>query len=85
MQYITIATLGNSIDFGDLTGADGFFGASATPTRGIFSGGYRGSPVGIHNIIEYVQILTTGNALDFGDLTVARNNTAFVTNAHGGL
>ena len=39
----------------------------------------------IHNIIEYVQILTTGNALDFGDLTVARNNTAFVTNAHGGL
>ena len=85
INYITIATLGNAADFGDLTGADGFFGASATPTRGIFSGGYRGSPLGIHNIIEYVQILTTGNAVDFGDLTVDRNNTAFVTNAHGGL
>jgi len=85
IAYITIATLGNSSDFGDLSIQNGFFGASATPTRGIFSGGYTGSPLSIHNIIEYVQILTTGNVSDFGDLTVNRNNTAFVTNAHGGL
>ena len=85
IDYITVATLGNASDFGDLSIQNGFFGASATPTRGIFSGGYTGSPLSIHNIIEYVQILTTGNVVDFGDLTVSRNNTAFVTNAHGGL
>jgi len=65
MHYITIASTGNSIDFGDLIGGSnwGRAGASSS-TRGISLGGYGGAG----NVIDYVQIQTIGNALDFGDL-----------------
>ena len=85
IDYVTISTLGNAIDFGDLTAANGQFSASCGGTRGLFNGGYAASPLSIHNVIDYVEILTTGNAIDFGDLSVARNNAGSVTNAHGGL
>jgi len=66
MHYITIASTGNSIDFGDLIGGSnwGRAGASSS-TRGLSFGGY--GP-GAGNAIDYVQIQTIGNALDFGDL-----------------
>lgn len=63
IQYVTIATLGNAIDFGDLTVARWGLGACASSTRGVFAGG-SGT-----NVIDYVTILTSGNAIDFGDLT----------------
>ena len=82
IEYITIATLGNGTDFGDLlyTGRQEG-GGCASPTRGVFGGAYSPSAV---NTINYVQIMTTGNALDFGDLTVARG-TGALSNGHGGL
>ena len=67
MHYVTIASEGNGIDFGDLSGAAGEDGgAASSSTRGIQMGGY-GGPGG-SNAIVYVQIQTLGNALDFGDL-----------------
>ena len=82
LQYVTISTLGNTIDFGDLTDARAGGGACASPTRGIWAGGYDPSK---SNIIDYVQIPTTGNAVDFGDLTVPTQYNGTFSNGHGGL
>ena len=82
LEYITIATLGNGISFGDLNYSSRLEGGgAASPTRAVFGGGYSPSAV---NTIDYVQIMTTGNARDFGDLTVARG-TGALSNGHGGL
>ena len=82
MEYVTIASTGNGVDFGDLPNLDivsGFEGSS--PTRGIIAGGrYQSSSW--YNNISYVTISTTGNAADFGDMTVARSNhSSSITNA----
>ena len=81
IQFITIASTGNSQDFGDatvsLSGRAGF----ASPTRGISAGGT--SPV--NNTIDSIEIPTTGNAVDFGNLSVARAYVGGCSNGHGGL
>jgi len=61
MQYITIASEGNTIDFGNRTVDDYGGQAVASSTRAVFVGS-SGS-----NIMDYVEIMTTGNAVDFGD------------------
>jgi len=68
MEYVTIASTGNSSDFGDATGAIASRHACSNSTRGIVAGG---SP-GYSNVIEYITIASLGNATDFGDLTQAR-------------
>ena len=74
IDYVTISTLGNATDFGDLTQARQAVSSSSSQTRGLVAGGYiYGSPsitYGV-NTIDFVTIATTGNASDFGDLTVA--------------
>ena len=79
MDYFTIASEGNAIDFGNLTIARNGLGSASSSTRGIFCGGATNYPsVSTHttNSIEYVQISTTGNALDFGDLIKERGGGA---------
>lgn len=83
IQYITMASEGNSIDFGDLTAARSGMSGLASPTRGVFSGGRMiGGSTG--NIIDYITIGSTGNATDFGDLTVSRRFTASVSSSTRG-
>jgi hypothetical protein len=66
IQYITIATIGNSTDFGDLTSpARAGLSACSSSTRGVFGGGY--TPTNV-NTIDYITIATTGNAQTFGQL-----------------
>ena len=52
IQYITIATAGNAVDFGNLIAAKGYTAACASNTRGIISGG---SPSDV-DTIQYVTI-----------------------------
>jgi hypothetical protein len=66
IQYITIASTGNSVTFGQLTRTQEGGGGTGSPTRGIFFGGYSPSA---SNIIDFITISTLGNAQDFGDLT----------------
>ena len=66
--YITIATPGNSTDFGDLTETKNNTASCSDGTKGLCGGG---QPSGFSNVIDYVTIATVGNAIDFGDLTVA--------------
>ena len=66
ITYITIASTGDTEDFGDLVGGGSDQSACANSTRGIYAGGSPG-----HNIIDYVTINTLGNAADFGDLNAS--------------
>ena len=69
IQYITIATTGNSSDFGDLINASGNLDSLSSSTRGITAGGLTPSPALTYfNTMDYVTISSTGNAFDFGDL-----------------
>ena len=79
MQFITIATTGDTQDFGDLQalryGHTGF----SSPTRGIFAGGY--FTPGQTASIDFFTIATLGNSLDFGDLGTANGYCGSVTNS----
>ena len=69
-EYITIATLGNAIDFGNLIATVTSNTGVADATRALFAGGIGpGSPFPTVDRIEYFTIANTGNATDFGDLT----------------
>ena len=75
IEYITMASEGDGIDFGNLSTGRGYACGSSSSTRGLFAGGYVPSPTSADvNIIDYVEIGTLGNALDFGDLSVIRNS-----------
>ena len=84
MEYITIATLGNSFDFGDLTSATTSLMGTSNNTRGVFAGGYI-SPTEV-NTIQYITIGTLGNAKDFGDLSGAKGYLPVAySDSHGGI
>ena len=72
IQYVTIGTVGNSVDFGDMSDSNYRIQACSSGTRGVRSGGQ----TGYVNTIEYVTIASTGNTTDFGDLTVGRSSGA---------
>ena len=79
ITYITIASEGDSIDFGDLNVARRATSASSSSSRGVWFGGYSPSGGGASNrtnTIQYVEIQTLGNALDFGDLTTTNVSAA---------
>ena len=83
IQYITFATKGNSIDFGDLLTTVRGGGSNSNTTRGILGGGRTPTQV---NTIQFITFSTTGNATNFGDLTSIRAfNCAGMSDAHGGL
>jgi hypothetical protein len=65
IDYVTISTLGNSTDFGDMSVARRAYGATSNKTRGLFFGGYASS---VSNIIDYITVATPSNATDFGDI-----------------
>ena len=71
INYLTINTLGDSVDFGDLTAPRGTAGGCSNSIRGLFMNG--SAPAGV-NTIEYVTIATTGNAVNFGDSSFATSN-----------
>jgi hypothetical protein len=70
IDYVTIASEGNAIDFGDPTYNSFSKTAFSSTTRGVWGGGWDGSSANV-NTIEYIEIATLGNALDFGDLAQA--------------
>ena len=72
MDYVEIATLGNALDFGDLTSILRNIATCASSTRGTFAGGQ--SP-GNTNIICYTTISSKGGANDFGDLRQPMTNS----------
>ena len=82
IDYITISTLGNAIDFGNLLAGNRVNGGCSSRTRGISAGGYPGSA---SDVIQYVTFSSTGNASDFGNLTQSRYNDGGLSNQIRGI
>jgi len=78
ISYITLASTGDASDFGEATSALITPGGAASPTRGLFAGGY--TPVELKSI-DYVTIASKGNGLDFGELPVTIRRTAGSSNS----
>ena len=89
IEFVTITTTGNTIDFGDLLAESvgSGRGGAASKTRGIIAGGYGPSSPNGTNTIQFIEIATLGNAKDFGDLEdfTRRIKQAGCSNGHGGL
>tara|TARA_Y100001970_G_scaffold290325_1_gene423714 strand:- start:968 stop:1885 length:918 start_codon:yes stop_codon:yes gene_type:complete len=79
IDYITIASTGDTTDFGDQVTAMREQAGASSSVRGIVAGGYT-SPANL-NRIEYITIATTGNASDFGDLNIAVSGPAGTSNS----
>ena len=65
IEYITISTLGNATDFGNLLAAATGSCGTSSRTRGLFTG------TNTTNVIQYVTISSTGDAINFGDASDA--------------
>ena len=86
IEYITIATTGNSAFFGDLTVARGNASGLSNSTTAVIAGGSTdngGSTA--TNSMEFITIATTGNSSDFGDTTATCLSTQGSSDSHGGL
>ena len=87
-ESIRPSTLGNSIEFGDLTTIRAWSNGNnqlCSSTRGCIGGG-RVQPGGSNtDVIDYFTFATQGDAVDFGDQSTARAAYATFSNGHGGL
>ena len=76
IEFITIATLGNSQDFGDLTSTASNTASSSNSVRAIRLGKWP-----TNDMIDFVTIATLGNAIDFGDLASSVYDTTSAANS----
>ena len=88
IDYVTLSTTGNAIDFGDTisTGAENC--GCASRTRGVY---FTTST----NVLEFVTIASTGNGQDFGDsihggstlrqcMSISNSTRGFLAGGYGG-
>ena len=85
VDFITLASEGNSTNFGELTLARSYTGGVSNSVRGIFGGGFFGPSATRYNTIDFVLISSQGNGQDFGDLVETRTAAGTVCDSHGGL
>ena len=81
IDYVTIQTKGNAIDFGDITTSGNQDGAShgSNLTRSVNHAPTDG------NTIEYLTIATLGNTQDFGDATHVSDSKGGIDNSNGSI
>ena len=87
IDFVTISTLGNAQDFGDMTVAVDALAGASNSTRGLHAGGRTGTPAAeaLQNVIGFITIASTGNASDFGDLVTPTRYLAGCSDSHGGI
>ena len=85
IDYITIATGGNAIRFGDLPGRRTSTAGCASQTRGFVMGGYGVETPVFTNAIDYITIASEGNSKDFGDLVRKIESGGACSDSNGGL
>ena len=96
IEFVNIATTGDSSIFGDLSiRAHGNLhpayhqqidGGCSSPTRGIFGGGAFGTPTTTAvNLIQFVNIQTLGNSIKFGELTRPAYGVSASSNSTRGI
>ena len=72
IDFVNISSLGNAINFGDMSTGMNQAAGSASAIRGLLSGGYDGSCRSDNN--DYITIASEGNAIDFGNLSAGRSH-----------
>ena len=85
IDYITIASNGNAVDFGDTVTSGGIHfttGTVSNKIRGVIGGG---STPSAQDQMDYVTIASTGNGTDFGNLTASEFQKAGASDSHGGI
>ena len=87
IEYVTIQSLGDAVDFGDLIQEVASIQSCQSQTRGIITGGSEDSSNSRVNGIEYITMSTLGNASDFGDASAVHggNNNGGGGNAVRGI
>ena len=81
IEFVTISTLGDSQDFGNLVAANSAInGCFSNPTRGLLGGGSAGT-----SLIEFITFATQATAQEFGDLSVTRQEMGGVSSPTRGL
>lgn len=85
INYITIASIGNAIDFGDLTIRRYQSAACSSGTRALCANGYSTQDGLNQNVVDYITIASAGNATDFGDLTLSSTGLAGTSSSTIGL
>ena len=84
IDYITISTAGNAIDFGDINTVLRANSACSSNTRAIICSGEDGNtprPVDL----RFITFSSTGNTTDFGDLTVGTRGSMSLSNQTRGI
>ena len=71
IEYVTIASVGDASEFGDLSITRWGSSGVNSPTRGVFGGG--ADPAKL-KVIDYITIQTKGDAKDFGELLDTTRN-----------
>ena len=84
IDYVTIASAGDAVDFGDATEARRHQGTCCSQTRGVCAAGYK-TPGTPSNVIDFITISTLGNAADFGDATDGYYGTSGTSNSIRGV
>jgi len=85
IDYVTIASTGDSQDFGDLSTTSYDVTGTSNSTRGLFSYGTSGPGFALVGNIEFITIQSTGNAFDFGNLSVSRVQMGGASSSTRGL
>ena len=84
IDYITISTAGDAIDFGDMQGANTAGGACSDRTRSVYGGGQWPSIPTTH--MQYITMAELNDAVDFGgNLAEGRDFTAAASNSTRGF
>ena len=83
LDFITLSTLGNTVDYGDLTTNRAVACTFSNSTRGILVAGATPDS----DDIDYNNIATGGTSVDFGEYSAYSklNAASGCSNAHGGL
>ena len=82
IEYVEISTLGNMLDFGDLTNNASRYGPSfSSPVRGFYIDG-SGSP---RKEINVWTMASKGNSIDWGDATATANQLGGSSNSVRGV
>ena len=81
MDFIEIATTGNTSEFGNLRSkGQSAYGGTASSTRGLVCGGYESPAAATVSAIQYYTFSSGGGANDFGDLIAANNQASGASN-----
>ena len=81
VDYITISTFGDAIDFGNLQAPKQRMGVTSDSTRLVTGGGYT---TNFENEMDFFTMSSKGTVTDFGNLTRSNNRlTAFADSTRG--